>query len=380
MARPPRPWFWKARGVWCVDLRGKRHVLARGERSKKEAQEEFHRLMASLGRGEAVDPSQITVEAVFSLFLDDTAAAVARGERAQVTYDGYVRHLSSADDWFGKMRAAEVPPHRVHAWCESPELRWGPTTRANAIAAVKAAFRWAKRRGYLRVNPLADVEKPTPKRRTAVLSPEKARAVLDAAEGRFRKLLACLWMTGCRPGELATLEAGAVDLEGAILHVRDKIRRTTGKDTREVHATPEVMAIVADLCAAHPAGPIFRNRLGHAWTRNAMACAMARIRKRTGLGKEAVPYSFRHLFGTDALDRGVHAAIVAELMGHRGTKMLLERYTHLEERRGTLRDAARKVRPNDASGASDDAGSSGPGPGPPPDGGVPPGTPGGPPR
>jgi integrase len=179
-------------------------------------------------------------------------------------------------------------------------------------------------------------------------------------------LLTCLWLTGCRPGELATLEATRVDLQGGTLHVRDKIRRTTGKDTREVHAVPEAMAIVADLCERHPEGPIFRNRLGRPWTRNAMACAMRRIREKTGLGKEAAPYSFRHLFGTDALDKGVHAAIVAELMGHRNTKMLMERYAHLDERRDTLRAAARTIRGDASSPGGDAAGSGTPPTGPSP--------------
>jgi site-specific recombinase XerD len=362
MPRPAKPWFWKARNAWCVDLDGKRHVLALGKEkeAREQAMDEFHRLMVSRGCRKAITPSRITVADLFDLFLENVDAKVRQGERERVTYDGYVRFLSSAADRFGATRAADLTQHQVHAWCDAPALAWGPTTRANAIVAVKAAFKWAKRLGLIRENPLTDMEKPTPRRRTEVLSPENAQAILAAAEKRFRDFLTVLWSTGCRPGELAGLEAQNVDHTQGILHVRDKIRRTTGKDTREVHAVPAVMEIIAALCQRHPEGPIFRNRLGHAWTRNAMACAMRQIRLKTGLGKAAVPYSFRHLFGTDALDKGVDIAIAAELMGHRNTKTLMERYAHLEERRDTLRNAVRTVRPEGGPGEDGAAPSGGP--------------------
>lgn len=358
MPRTPKPWYWKARDLWCVDIKKTRHNLAKGKANRAEAQAEFHRLMVSLGQknelGKAYEP---TVADVFDAFLENVSLAVERGERAANTYDGYVRYLSSAADRFGSVRAVDLTPHRVHGWADDRDRDWNPTTRANAIAAVKAAFRWARRRGIVPSDPVRDMEKPTPRRRTEILTPEQAAAVMEAADGRFRDLLACLWLTGCRPGELAGLEAAQVDRAGSILHVSDKIRRTTGKATREVHANEAAMAIVGPLCEKHPTGPIFRNRLGNAWTRNAMTCAMRRIRAKTGLGKGAVPYSFRHLYGTDALDRGVDAAFVAELMGHRGTRMLLERYAHLEGRRDSLRAAARRVRP----GADEEAKGSGDG-------------------
>jgi hypothetical protein len=173
MPRPPKPWYWKARDAWCVDLGGKRHVLARGKAARAQATEEFHRLMASLGRQDVVSPSRIVTADLFDLFLDAVDGAVGRGERTRSTYDGYVRFLSPAAERFGAIRAAELTQHQVHAWCDAPALGWNPTTRANAIAAVKASFRWARRRGLIRENPLADMEKPTPRRRTEVLSPEK---------------------------------------------------------------------------------------------------------------------------------------------------------------------------------------------------------------
>ena len=349
MGRRAEPWYWRARDCWAVKLDGRRVILAKGKANRPAADADFHRLMAA--RGEVVPLTKLSAGDVFDAFLEEVSGRVERGEGAQSTYDGYVRHLSSADGAFGVTRADALAPHDVHRWAHDRARRWGPTTRAGAVTAVKAAFRWAHRQGLLKTNPIAHLEKPTARRRLDVLSPDQARAVLAAADGPFRLFLTCLWLTGCRPGELATLEASGVDAAAGVLRVRDKIRKTTGKDTREVHATAAALAIVVPLAEARPeGGPIFRNAKGNPWTRNAMACAMRRIRAKTGLGKEATAYSFRHLWITDALAAGVSVIVAAELAGHRSTNMIASRYSHLAERRKLLGEAAAKVRPEGSGG------------------------------
>lgn len=71
MPREPKPWYWKQRDVWCVEIGRKRHVLAQGRGAKREAHEEFHRLMVGLGRrdraGQAYKP---IVEEMFDEFLE----------------------------------------------------------------------------------------------------------------------------------------------------------------------------------------------------------------------------------------------------------------------------------------------------------------------
>ena len=43
MARPPKPWHWKQRNVWCVYINGKKHILHPDE---EEAHRLFHAIMA----------------------------------------------------------------------------------------------------------------------------------------------------------------------------------------------------------------------------------------------------------------------------------------------------------------------------------------------
>lgn len=56
-----------------------------------------------------------------------------------------------------------------------------------------------------------------------------------------------------------------------------------------------------------------------------------------------ISYTIRHSYITDALERGVPVATVAELAGHKDLKMIATHYGHLSEKRHHLAEAARRV-------------------------------------
>ena len=80
--------------------------------------------------------------------------------------------------------------------------------------------------------------------------------------------------------------------------------------------------------------------------RNAVRCRFRRLRQKLGLDAGVVAYAFRHSWTTDALEKGVPIATVAELLGHSDTKMVSAHYSHLHEKREHLRTAARSIRPD----------------------------------
>lgn len=362
MARRPEPWYWAARDGWYVCLRGKQIPLARGQANKAVAWEEYHRLMVAEGSPiETPRPGRLTTRDLFNLFLIETAAAVARDDLTQVTYDGYERFLVGAAAAFGGVRAAELKPLHVNQWAnglhprrvrrggtaETIQAPWGPTTRHNAITAVKVAFRWARRQGLIRENPIADLAKPTPRRREAIPTGDQVEGVLDATRDReFRDLVLAIGETGCRPGEVAGVTAAMVDLDAGTWTVPNKTRRRTGEPTRTVYLTPVMVELSRRLVEARPDdGPIFRNTRGNPWTRHAVACRFGELKRKLGMGPEAAANALRHLYITDALERGVPIPELAELVGHRDATMILRVYSKLSERREHLKAAARRARP-----------------------------------
>jgi integrase len=146
--------------------------------------------------------------------------------------------------------------------------------------------------------------------------------------------------TGCRPSEVARVTAADTDFDvGAWTFSKHKTARKTGVP-RVVYLTPAMVELTRKLMEKHPAGPLFRNRLGKPFTKNAIRCRFRQLRKKLPHLKGVISYSFRHSYVTDALANGVPVATVAELVGHRDLKMIQEYYGHLAQKREHLRQAA----------------------------------------
>jgi integrase len=352
MARKPEPWFWKERRAWYVTIDGRRHRLAEGREARPQALKAFHALMAARGAGGEAPAATPRVDELANRFL-----AQGCQDLSPRTTWWYKRYLTSFCGSAGAYRADEIQPRHVLAWCDLQE--WGPTSRFNAITAVKRLFSWGRKVGYLKSDPVADLEKPTPRRRKEILSGEQAEAVLDAIPDRhFRDLLTVSYDTGCRPSEVLAFEAKHLDADARCLVLQAKTSRVTGRD-RVVHLPDRCLAICRRLAAEHPSGPMFRNTRGRPWTVNAVALRFRGLRRRLGLGPEATWESFRHLFITDALERGVPIATVAELVGHTSTAMISRHYSHLARRHQHLKDALGQVRPQGPVTPADDPTSEG---------------------
>ena len=343
MARVARPWRRSESGSWYAQVRGKQVRLGGPELSKTAAQMALNRVLAEAAAAEGEDPG-LRVRDLLNLFLDHVER-----DRAAATYEWYRRFLKPFTDRNGSIVAAEVRPlHVSRLIADNPG--WGPSARWGLITAVKRAFRWAWTEGYLASNALARVERPAAGRRETFLDDGKVRAIIGAypAGDPFRELLTILRETGCRPGEASRVTSADLDLAAGVWVLsRHKTAAKTGRP-RVVYLNPTALELCRKLAARNRTGPLFRNEDGAPWTRNAMACRFARLRKRLGLGPEATAYALRHGFVTGALERGVPIATVAELVGHADTQMVCRHYSHLAERREHLRGAAEQAtRPGD---------------------------------
>lgn len=169
--------------------------------------------------------------------------------------------------------------------------------------------------------------------------------MIDAAPPFLRDILDTLQQTGARPGEVLTVTAKEFDAPNAVWMLREhKTARKTG-GLRVVYLTPQVVATCARLAKAYPTGPLFRTVTGKAFPPTTYLPRLVKdLRVKLGLPNSVIPYGFRHTFATEALARGTPDALVAELMGHKGTTMLHRHYAHLGTKAAALREALRNVR------------------------------------
>jgi integrase len=186
---------------------------------------------------------------------------------------------------------------------------------------------WARKERLIGQSPLVGFVKTAPSSRETAITEAQFKLCLEHAKGSFRDVLEFLWHTGCRPQELRLIESAWIDGRKIVFPVT---KSKGGKRRRVIYLDDTVAEIVARCALANPVGPIFRNRLGNAWTKDAINCGFVRLRAKTGISGLCA-YAMRHGFATSALKRGVDTTTVGVLMGHANPVMVAKVYQHLAQ-------------------------------------------------
>ena len=392
MARPAKPWYWKARKTWCVYHKGDKILLGPDREAAFQA---YHRIMAA--PEQKCQPLQAgAVAAILDDFLTWTEE-----NRAPKTFTRYRDFIQSFVSKYGRLECGSLNPSHVTLWLNA-QSGWNSTTKRNAITALQRGFNWAVKNRGLERNPIRGMEKPEAKRRTTVVSASEFDDLLMHAEDvSFRDLLIVSYDAGTRPQETKTLEARhfQVDKQRAVIPGEE----AKGGRTRAIYfPTDRSLEIVKRLAVQHPTGPLFRNSKGNPWTSSAVKLRFERIQVNVGreemakrgiesavtkgeieslaaklpktrldrsTGKRVTKkphevktearrrlvikearqyakrfrqYDFRHTFVTRKLRAGVDSHIVASLVGHRDTKMIDSVYSHIADDAAFMLDAAKK--------------------------------------
>lgn len=311
----------------------------RGADRENDAYKAFHKLMAQ-DPTQAPEPTALKVCHVCDLFLSH-----AEKHTEAKTFAWYKKYLQSFNELFGLLGALDVKPFHVTRWLDS-HPKWKTSRRCAAIS-LKRAYNWCEEEGLIPTNPMKKVRKPPAVRRERILAPsERIEIVTAIRDKEFRDFVFALQETGCRPGEVARVTAANVDLDNGVwIFNQHKTKKKTGKP-RIIYLTPGMVELTKKLMLEFPDGPLFRGpkRAGRKpYSKNAIRCRFRRLRKKLPHLKGVIAYTYRHSYITDALERGVPVASIAELAGHKDLRMIQEHYGHLSEKRMHLQDAARKA-------------------------------------
>jgi integrase len=325
MGRRPKPWYRKERKEWYVTINKVTHRL--GE-SKKEAYEEFHKLMAS-----DVEVPSGSVWEIFDAMLEWT-----KTNRAPRTYDFYQERLQRFKDDVPNMLIARLTPDHVYQWLSGK--KWSDTYKRGCVTSMARAFNWAVKARKISFNPIRGIEKPEAANREVLITPKEFETILGLVKDEpFRDVLNIIWLTGCRPFEASRVEKRHVQ-PGCWIFPKAEGK---GKKPRVVFLVPEAEEITKKWADRFPEGPIFRNNRGRKWTAFAFNNRFKRLKEK--IGKKVFMYALRHSYAHHALTKGkLDPVVTAQLLGHSNTNMLLKVYGHLLKDGDFMREAAEKVR------------------------------------
>ena len=274
-------------------------------------------------------------------FLDHLAVERGASPHTLAAYrrdlDRYRRHLGAA----GVTDLASVSESHVEEFRtvlstgdpDAGQRALAPSSVARALAAVRGLHRFATRDGVTLVDTAAAVRPPTPPKRLPKAVPvDRMIAMIESAGGtetdteparlRNRAMLELLYASGARATELLGLDVDDLDgldhAEGGSVLLRGK----GGKERVVPLGRPACDAVSAYLVRARPAlaiqgGPaLFVNSRGGRLSRQTLWNVVGDAARRTGLGQDISPHSFRHSFATHLLDGGADIRVVQELLGH----------------------------------------------------------------
>lgn len=366
MARKPSVRYWDSRSAYCCEIAGTQHILAKGDDDAPtgptyiEALDRFRKLLA-MEKDKGTD--DYLVRALFNQYrihLHETRKSGVPG-----VFDIMARGFVAEH---GTKKVRELKPYDFDDWLKR-QTQWNPTSKAHAVSLILGAISWAKRKDYIKTDPLTGrIERPVPlmRGREARMSEglmdvligacfEKAeyrrkertnRPALHHRKGGhcepFGRFLWLLRLTGARPIELRSAEAH--NYQGGRLvfrwnATRGYIHKTATKTQRDrvIFLPPEAQAYVAECVTKYPDGPIFRTHRKMPWIQPNCTESWKRLMKRPtasayleehGIDPDSLKmYNFRHSAISSFLDNGGDIYVASQLFGT-SVKMIEKRYGH----------------------------------------------------
>ena len=301
-----------------------------------------------LGKNPA--PEREKVAGFLERWMEDVVKTSVRAS----TYRGYevMLRLHIIPE-IGHLRLARLTADDLDG-CYSRLLNKGlsPKTVRLAHAILHRALSHAQRRGSVAVN-VASVAAPppAPRKEFRTLSPEEASRLLKAALSDRLYALYCLALTcGLRQAELLGLRWADVDLNGAVLSVRQQVYRLSGEwiytepktkaGRRTVPLSGSVVEALRERRLAQNAERlraqdwedndlVFANRRGRPVERvDLLRRSFWPLLERAGLPHMRF-HDLRHTCASLLLAEGVHPKVVQERLGHASIATTMDTYSHV---------------------------------------------------
>lgn len=333
-----------------------------------DAKDKAREWARSIAAGKLDAGPGLTVGDVVDRYLE---AREAEGMKS--LYDTRSRVATHIRPRLGNLLVAELTPDRLRRWRDEmvkapkrlrtakfapkanvrpidltdPEaLRRRRDTANRTLTVLKAALNWAFQHRLVKDDTawrLLKRFRDTTAARVRFLDEAEQRRLLAAADGPLRDLIGAALVTGARFGELSRLRVRDFDpVNGSIFVAESK----SGK-ARHVPLPPSGVRLFARLAEDRPRdAPLLVQDGGGAWKPATYQRRFKAAVKAADLA-EITLHELRHSYASTMVRGGAPLMVVAEALGHSGTRMVEKHYAHLE--RSFVSDTIRRLAPDVAA-------------------------------
>jgi integrase len=157
------------------------------------------------------------------------------------------------------------------------------------------------------------------------LTLEEANSFIEACPQDFRDLVQAALMTGCRYGELSSLRVGSYDMQLRSISI---IQSKTGKLKHVFLTDNEANFFDNCLAGKQREDLMFRREDGEPWRKSNQQPRMSAVLKAAGITRHVRFHDLRHTFATLLAMNGTSIQLIANQLGHSGTRVAEKHYAH----------------------------------------------------
>lgn len=257
-----------------------------------------------------------------------TTAKDAKGRFTQLVYEKD----------FGKIQLDKLRSSAIEKWRndqlatgkddDEEDLRRSKDTANRKLSALKAALNRAFRQHLVASDAAWKVVKPFKKvgkgrSKQSFLTIQQRKALIDACPDDLALLVKALLLLGCRPGEVANMNASSYNKRSGTITLNGK----TGERTVAV-STAAAQFLAEQQKNKLPTAPMLATSCGQRWKKDAWKKVFKIAAKAAGLPDEIVLYSMRHTAISEMIQAGMDSFLVAQLTGT-SVVMIEKHYGHL---------------------------------------------------
>jgi integrase/recombinase XerD len=325
-------------GSWYIDWRedGRRRQVSLKTRDKRIAEREIKRLEARLALGVTDLPNSTVSEIRLAAFAENYLLHL--GPRTSESYQcGVRRAFERLGNSLGDPRVSRIHTRDVEAHITQLADVMATTSVNLDIKILRAGFNQAVRWGHLVSEPTKGIKllkDPSKDGKVEFLTEAEVERLLDLTRGdQLHDILATLFFTGLRRGELVHLWWEDLDFEQGMIHVRikewvdedgkERMWSPKGRRERAIPMHPKLREI---LQRQPRRGKFVFSTSGGRSVHSSLNWKVTQFQKRTGWRVSC--HLLRHTFASHLVQKGVSLYVVGELLGHSGPEVT-KIYAHL---------------------------------------------------
>ncbi|MDQ0230681.1 tyrosine-type recombinase/integrase [Metabacillus malikii] len=235
---------------------------------------------------------------------------------SQQTLKAYQLQVQLLIRYFGDVDIDSPTTEQLKEYFSKSSKTLKPSSLAHRVRSIKSLLRWSHKEGYIRRNPAAKIKEPkVGKRIPKFLTEREIEHLREACYSPLeRALFEFMFSTGCRIGEIVTLDKNNINWSNHSAIVRGK-----GDKEREVYFNIRCdiwLKRYVESREDNEAAIFVTERHPHRMSKAQMRYIIQRISKRAGINKVIHPHQLRHSYATNLLNNGAPIEVIQSLMGH----------------------------------------------------------------